>query len=110
LIFPPRQQISFGLKRAEQCWPGAAAGALAILSEAWGMSERSSGKIKQPVVLPDLQGEGHERKEASLLKAFWLLCGYKVKALPRPRAGMRHASPFYIVERMDKIASSSSLQ
>jgi hypothetical protein len=49
------------------------AGALAILPEAMDMSEQSGGKIKQPVVLTDLQGKGHERKEAFLLKAFWLL-------------------------------------
>jgi hypothetical protein len=45
----------------------AVAGALAILPEARTMSEHSSGKIKQPVVLPVLQGKCHERKEASLL-------------------------------------------
>jgi hypothetical protein len=36
----------------------AVAGALAILLEAMGMSEQSRGKIKQPVVLTDLQDKG----------------------------------------------------
>ena len=40
---------------------GAVAGALAILPEAMDMSEESGGKIKQPVVLADLRGEGHVR-------------------------------------------------
>ncbi len=31
------------------------------------MSERSGGKDLQPVVLPDLQGKGYERKEVFLL-------------------------------------------
>jgi hypothetical protein len=33
------------------------------LPEAQGVSERSGGKIKQPVVLADLQGKGLVRKE-----------------------------------------------
>ena len=50
-------------------------------------SERSGGKIKQPVVLTDLQGKGLVRKEAFLLKAFWLLCGYKVTGPPAAKSG-----------------------
>jgi len=42
-----------------------------------GLSEQSSGKIKQPVVLPDLQGKAECGKEASLLTAlFAVVCFY----------------------------------
>jgi hypothetical protein len=65
--FFPRQQISFGRKRVEQWLAVRQERALAILPEARGLSEQSSGKIKQPVVLPGLQGKAKCGKEASLL-------------------------------------------
>jgi hypothetical protein len=55
------------MKAVRTWWPRAQGWALAIFTEAMAMSEQSGGKIKQPVVLTDLQGKGHERKEAFLL-------------------------------------------
>jgi|GEM_PF-5921832 len=52
------------------------------------MSERSSGKIKQPVVLPGLQGKGNERTEAFLLTAFLVtFVATKVTGPPAAKSG-----------------------
>jgi hypothetical protein len=52
------------------------------------MSEQSSGKIKQPVVLPGLQGKSLERKEASLLTAFLVtFVATKVTGPPAAKSG-----------------------
>jgi hypothetical protein len=64
----------------------AAGRGISNFAEAMATSERSGGKIKQPVVLTDLQGKGLVRKEAFLLKAFWLLCGYKVTGPPAAKS------------------------
>jgi hypothetical protein len=68
----------------------AAERALAILPEARGLSEQSSGKIKQPVVLPVLQGRGHERKEAFLLTA--LLVTFVATKVTAPAAIERYTT------------------
>jgi hypothetical protein len=41
----------------------------------------------QPAVLAALQGKALCGKEAFLLKAFWLLCGYKVTGPPAAKSG-----------------------
>jgi len=46
---------------------GAAGKGISDFAEAWVVRERSCGKIKQPVVLPDLRVEAQCGKEAFLL-------------------------------------------
>ena len=63
-------------------------GALAILPEARGLSEQSSGKIKQPVVLPDLLGKGHVRQRSLSAEAFLVtFVATKVTGPPVAKSG-----------------------
>ena len=48
---------------------------------------KPGAKILQPVVQPDLRVKAMCGKEAFLLKAIWLLCGYKVTGLPAAKSG-----------------------
>jgi hypothetical protein len=53
-----------------------------------------------------LQGKGRERKEAFLLKALWLLCGYKVTGPPAAKSG---CTPYKATQSVTNIIFNKKL-
>jgi len=86
MVFSSRQLISFGRKRSERWWFVRLQGHSKFCSSR-GLRERSRANNCSPWFCPICGAKALCGKEAFLLKAFWLLCGYKVTGPPAAKSG-----------------------